>query len=139
MNVSTETIDGCAGRRDLTIFPGSARRNRVYDRHFVTLLLAELRRKHARLADSPGADYARRPRTLYEFDDTFTAPVCGFGSAANYYRAALLATGRRPWLQGVFWWAWYADPDAPYIDDTDYTPQGKPAEDVLAEFWAARG
>ena len=24
--------------------------------------------------------------TLYEFDDAYTGPVCGFGSADNYYR-----------------------------------------------------
>lgn len=55
---------------------------------------------------------------------------------ANYYRATLLAAGGRRWLQGVFWWSWNVDPDAAYIGDTDYSPQGKPAEDVLAEFWA---
>lgn len=69
----------------------AARRNRPYDRHFVRLLLAQLREKHARLADAPGRDYAHRPATLYEFDDTFTAPVCGFGAAQNYYRAASAA------------------------------------------------
>jgi predicted alpha/beta-fold hydrolase len=29
--------------------------------------------------------FPRPPRTLYEFDDWYTAPVCGFGSADNYY------------------------------------------------------
>ncbi len=75
----------------------SAWRNRFYDRHFVTLLLAELGRKHAQLTDSPGADYAHRPRTLFEFDDTFTAPVCGFGDAATYYRTASAG----PMLSGI--------------------------------------
>jgi hypothetical protein len=55
---------------------------------------------------------------------------------ANYYRAVLLAAGERPWLEGIFWWAWNADPRAPYIGPADYTPQGKTAEAVLAEFWA---
>jgi hypothetical protein len=60
------------------------------------------------------------------------------GQQANYYRAALRAAGARPWLQGMFWWAWNADPDAPYLGDTDYSPQGKPAQDVLAEFWTGQ-
>ena len=66
----------------------AARRNRLYDRHFVRLLMRQLRAKHLRIADAPGNDYAHRPRTLYEFDDTFTAPICGFGTAENYYRTA---------------------------------------------------
>jgi predicted alpha/beta-fold hydrolase len=69
----------------------AALRNRAYDRHFVKLLLAQLREKHALVQDAPGGDYAQRPATLYEFDDSFTAPVCGFGVAANYYREASAA------------------------------------------------
>lgn len=33
-----------------------------------------------------------------------------FREQATYYRAALLATARRPWLEGIFWWSWYANP-----------------------------
>lgn len=69
----------------------AAVRNRLYDRHFVRLLLAQLRVKHAQCADAPGSDYAHRPRTLYAFDDTYTALVCGFGGAANYYAQASAA------------------------------------------------
>jgi len=57
---------------------------------------------------------------------------------ANYYRATLLAVSERTWIDGVFWWCWYADPSAAYVRETDYTPQNKPAEDVLAEFWTPR-
>jgi len=66
----------------------AAARNRLYDRHFVRLLLAQLQEKHAQRGDAPGGDYTHRPRTLYAFDDTYTAPVCGFGDAANYYAQA---------------------------------------------------
>ena len=38
-------------------------------------------------ADAEGGRFAR-PRTLWEFDDQFTAAVCGFGGADNYYRVA---------------------------------------------------
>ncbi len=69
----------------------AATRNRLYDRHFVRLLLAQLQEKHAQRSDAPGGDYTHRPRTLYAFDDTYTAPVCGFGDAANYYAQASAA------------------------------------------------
>ena len=60
--------------------------NRLYERRFVSRLCQRYRRKHA-------ADAARFPlggleqvRTIYEFDDRFTAKAFGFGDAANYYR-----------------------------------------------------
>lgn len=95
---------GCGNLRDcLAICPPidlqscstrlADRRNRLYDRHFVRLLLSQLRAKHARIVDAPGFDYAHRPATLFEFDDTFTAPVCGFGTAAKYYQTASAAPG----------------------------------------------
>jgi len=71
----------------------------------------------------------------------FTDPCFGlvdgealdYAGQAEYYRALLQAGGSRRWLQGVFWWAWNADPRQ--VSPTDFTPQGKPAEDVLAQFW----
>ena len=62
--------------------------NRAYDRHFVRLLLAQLRERQRVLPDAPAPAFARPPRGLFEFDDRYTARVCGFGSAANYYRLA---------------------------------------------------
>jgi predicted alpha/beta-fold hydrolase len=62
--------------------------NRPYDRYFVTLLARQIGAS-AELA--PGATrvaLARRPRTLWEFDNEFTAVVCGFGTAEAYYREA---------------------------------------------------
>jgi predicted alpha/beta-fold hydrolase len=58
--------------------------NRLYDRYFVSRLLRQLR--SARFTQ--GAVPRRVPRTLWEFDDTFTAVVCGFGTAEDYYSAA---------------------------------------------------
>jgi predicted alpha/beta-fold hydrolase len=62
--------------------------NRMYDRYFVGLLLRQLERRKRLLPDAAGAAFASRPRTLWEFDDSFTAVVCGFGTADNYYRVA---------------------------------------------------
>lgn len=62
--------------------------------------------------------------------------VVDHAGQAEYYRAVLQAAGDCPWLTGVFWWAWNADPR--YLSPTDFTPQGKPAQDVLSEFWGGR-
>jgi predicted alpha/beta-fold hydrolase len=75
---------------------------RVYTRHF----LRTLREKaHAKLQRDPGlfdAEALDRARTLFEFDDAVTAPVHGFGGAADYYRRSsslhYLQSIRRPTL-----------------------------------------
>src|SRR6185369_17922769 len=38
------------------------------------------------LPDAPNLAADQRPRGVFEFDEAFTAPVAGFGTAANYYR-----------------------------------------------------
>jgi hypothetical protein len=55
-------------------------------------------------------------------------------------RAALEALRDEPWLHGLYFWQWRATPPADPRRDTDYTPQGKPAEDVLRKhFGGVRG
>ena len=71
--------------------------NRVYTYHF----LRTLRRKAlAMVARFPGlADPARiaASRSLFDFDDAFTAPVHGFAGAHDYWQRA----SARPWLAAV--------------------------------------
>ncbi len=62
--------------------------NRLYDRHFVRLLLQQAQERQRVVPDSPPANFRTPPRTIWEFDNGFTAPVSGFGDAANYYRQA---------------------------------------------------
>ena len=63
--------------------------NRIYDRFFTRLLWKQVaaRRTLARLtlADAPSGNLTQRPRGLFEFDDGYTAPVSGFGTAEAYY------------------------------------------------------
>jgi predicted alpha/beta-fold hydrolase len=66
----------------------SRRSNRIYDRHFVSLLLRQVQRQRAAQPEAAGPSWVRRPRSLWEFDNEFTAVICGFGTADNYYRAA---------------------------------------------------
>lgn len=60
---------------------------RLYDRYFCKALIQDVRHRQRLRPDTvvPHGWYSRLPRTLYEFDDTFTAPVSGFDSAADYY------------------------------------------------------
>lgn len=60
--------------------------NRLYDRHFVTLLRQQLGIQQRLLPDAPRLDARHQPRGVFDFDEMFTAPVCGFGTALNYYR-----------------------------------------------------
>ena len=63
-------------------------RTRLYERHFVRRLVMKVKERERALPDLPVTDFRRLPRSLWEFDDVFTAPVCGFGRAINYYREA---------------------------------------------------
>ena len=60
--------------------------NRLYDRHFVTLLRQQLDAKRRTIPDAPQLDSRHQPRGVFDFDEMFTAPVCGYGTALNYYR-----------------------------------------------------
>lgn len=50
---------------------------------------------------------------------------------AMAYRAAFDAFADRPWLRGMLWWSWRADPKPAEQTDIDYTPEGKEAELVF--------
>jgi len=41
----------------------------------------------------------------------------------------------KPWVSGVFIWAWYSDDHSGGSRDTDYTPQHKPAESIVRRYW----
>jgi len=41
----------------------------------------------------------------------------------------------QPWIDGVFIWTWYSDAAAGGVGDADYTPQNKPAEQVIRRYW----
>ncbi len=62
--------------------------NRMYDRHFVGLLLEQIKARRGVLPEAASVTFSRRPKTLWEFDHEFTAVVSGFGTAENYYRLA---------------------------------------------------
>lgn len=65
--------------------------NRLYERYFLRRLVGQVQACQRAMPDLPAVDFRRPPRSLFEFDDRFTAPVCGFGRAADYYRLASAA------------------------------------------------
>ena len=61
------------------------------------------------------------------------API-SLSEQANYYEAAFQVFWDKPWLAGIYWWAW--QPDAITREANDgYTPYGKPAEAVLKAWY----
>jgi len=61
------------------------RSNMLYARRFVNRLCERVKRKSKsspHLYSTAGLDQVK---TIWEFDDRFTAPLFGFGTAANYY------------------------------------------------------
>ena len=63
----------------------AGRINRMYDRHFVGSLTRHLAERLQLRPDAPLPDVTKPPRTLYEFDDWYTAPMSGFPDADTYY------------------------------------------------------
>ena len=60
-------------------------RNRIYARRFLSRLRERIRTKSVlspQLYNTEGLD---KVSSIWEFDDRFTAPLFGFGTAANYY------------------------------------------------------
>jgi predicted alpha/beta-fold hydrolase len=64
------------------------RENFLYERHFVTALMARYRRKCELFPESYKQNGFGPIRTVREFDDQITAPHFGFRDAAEYYEAA---------------------------------------------------
>ena len=60
---------------------------RWYDAYFAKTCIRNVQHRQLVRPDAivPEGWFARPPRSMREFDETFTAPVCGFASAADYY------------------------------------------------------
>ncbi|MBT0962581.1 YheT family hydrolase [Denitromonas iodatirespirans] len=71
--------------------------NRIYTQRFLRTLKAKALDKIAIHKAALDADRIRRARTLYDFDDAFTAPVHGFDGVLDYWQRA----SSRPWLKHI--------------------------------------
>ena len=56
---------------------------------------------------------------------------------ADLYEGTLSFWKDYDWMQGFLFWRWDPNPNAGGASDGDYMPQGKPAQDVLKQFWLA--
>jgi uncharacterized protein len=65
--------------------------NRLYDWNFARWLRAMVGRLHDRFPEL-GRPVLEGVKTLYDFDDRYTAPRNGFGSADEYYQRCSLST-----------------------------------------------
>ncbi|REK08609.1 MAG: alpha/beta fold hydrolase [Planctomycetota bacterium] len=64
------------------------RPNQLYDRYFVRLLIRQVESRGQLLSGAAVMPQGSVPRTLWDFDNTYTSIVCGFGTADGYYRQA---------------------------------------------------
>jgi hypothetical protein len=55
---------------------------------------------------------------------------------ARLYEATLRAFWDEPWLHGIYWWQWDAVLAKDVAPDDRYSPFGKPAWDVVREFYS---
>ena len=51
------------------------------------------------------------------------------------YEAVIQAFSGRNWLQGIYWWKWPSDLRDGGLQHTGFTPNGKPAEQVIADWY----
>jgi len=66
-----------------------------------------------------------------------TGPV-DLQEQADLYQAALEVLWGRPWLADIYWWQWLAIPSSAGANNTDLSPFGKPAEQILKMFYARK-
>ena len=54
---------------------------------------------------------------------------------ANSYKALLESFWDKPWFYGVYWWYWGVNPKMGGPSNRGFTPQNKPAQDVIKEWY----
>lgn len=64
------------------------RENRFYEQWFLRTLKGKIRRKARLYPDIYDVSKLKSVRQIRQFDDTYTAPIAGYGTAANYYYQA---------------------------------------------------
>ena len=57
------------------------------------------------------------------------------GIQAKCYRVFLETAWGKEWLAGIYWWRWNTNPDAGGANNEGFTPQNKPAQDILVEWY----
>jgi hypothetical protein len=66
-------------------------------------------------------------------------PTLDLQEQADSYHALLSVMTTKPWWDGAFWWSWDPNPYSGGSNDTGYTPQNKPAQAVLQQYYGGPG
>lgn len=66
----------------------------------------------------------------FEWSERSSAPV-NVEHQARAYRVLLAGVRERSWIEGIYWWKWFTDPDAREEGPRGFSPRGKPAAEVL--------
>jgi len=53
------------------------------------------------------------------------------------YAAAFQVLWNKPWFYGFYWWIWDSNPNAGGVNDSDFTPQNKPVESLVKNWYSA--
>jgi hypothetical protein len=65
--------------------------------------------------------------------------VVSFEHQARAYEAAFAALAdETSWMRGIYWWKWPTDLALGGADDPGFTPNGKPAEEVIRRHYGSR-
>jgi hypothetical protein len=64
--------------------------------------------------------------------DYSTTGTVDLQEQVDAYTALLSVMTNRSWFDGAFWWNWETNPNAGGSSDTGYTPQNKPAQNVVS-------
>lgn len=60
--------------------------NRMYEKNFLGTLLKKIKKKHRLFPDEISLDHIKKVKTLWDFDEYYTASLHGFKNAEDYYR-----------------------------------------------------
>jgi len=52
------------------------------------------------------------------------------------YEAAFQTLWNRSWFYGFYWWTWIYDPEQGGPNDSSHTPQNKPTQDVITQWYS---
>ncbi len=52
------------------------------------------------------------------------------------YEAAFQTLWNRSWFYGFYWWTWIHDPEQGGLNDSSHTPQNKPAQEVITQWYS---
>lgn len=103
--------------------------------------LEALSRRHQRPILFTEIGYVSRPGTtaepwLWPQRRREESSDAGLDAQSRAYEAFFRTFWHRPWVAGAYFWKWHSV--APSGVPVDYTPQGKPAERILARWYGAR-